>query len=132
IRSGVIAVKGEYNFDIAGDAPAIKIDVHDTTAPTLNLRPRQGTTDYVVLGKVEVRETKVDLTKRAVEIGKVSLTGGEVNAWLSPQGQLNLLELTTPAGGAGGKAAEASAPARGAAAPADASASGAGATPPPP
>ncbi len=30
---------------------------------------------------------------------KVSLTGGEVNAWLSAQGQLNLLELTTPAGG---------------------------------
>ena len=105
IRSGTIAVKGEYNFDIAGDAPAIKIDVHDTTVSDLRLRPRQGTTDYVVLGKLDVQETKVDLTKRAVEIGKVSLTGGEVNAWLSPQGQLNLLELTTPAG-AGGKAAE--------------------------
>jgi hypothetical protein len=38
------------------------------------------------------------LAKRAVDIGKVSLDGGEVNAWLSPQGQLNLLELTTPAG----------------------------------
>ncbi|HEX4677414.1 MAG TPA: DUF748 domain-containing protein, partial [Steroidobacteraceae bacterium] len=104
IRSGVIAVKGEYNFDIAGDAPAIKIDVHDTTVTDLKLRPRQGTTDYVVLDKLDVQETKVDLNKRAVDIGKVSLTGGEVNAWLSPQGQLNLLELTTPAGGAGGKA----------------------------
>ena len=31
IPSGVIAVKGEYNFDIAGDAPAIKVDVHDTS-----------------------------------------------------------------------------------------------------
>lgn len=98
IRSGVIAVKGEYNFDVAGDAPAIKVDVHDTTVTDLKLRPRQGTTDYVVLGKLDVQETKVDLTKRAVDIGKVSLTGGEVNAWLSPQGQLNLLELTTPAG----------------------------------
>jgi Domain of Unknown Function (DUF748) len=104
IRSGVIAVKGEYNFDIAGDAPTIKVDVHDTTVSDLRLRPRQGTTDYVVLGKLDVQETKVDLTKRAVEIGKVSLTGGEVNAWLSPQGQLNLLELTTPAGAAGASA----------------------------
>jgi hypothetical protein len=114
IRSGTIAVKGEYNFDIAGDAPAIKIDVHDTTVSDLKLRPRQGTTDYVVLGKLDVQETKVDLTKRAVEIGKVSLTGGEVNAWLSPQGQLNLLELTTPAGG---KAAAGAAPTAAGAAP---------------
>jgi hypothetical protein len=99
IPSGVIAVKGEYNFDIAGDAPAIKVDVHDTSITDLKLRPRQGTMDYIVLGKLDVQETQVDLTKHAVEIGKVSLTGGEVNAWLSPQGQLNLLELTTPGGG---------------------------------
>jgi hypothetical protein len=101
IPAGTIAVKGEYNFDIAGDAPAIKVNVHDTTVSDLRLRPRQGTMDYVVLGKLDVQETQVDLTKRAVEIGKISLTGGEVNAWLSAQGQLNLLELTTPAGASG-------------------------------
>jgi Domain of Unknown Function (DUF748) len=98
IPAGTIAVKGEYNFDIAGDAPAIKVNVHDTAVSDLRLRPRQGTMDYVVLGKLDVQETQIDLTKRAVEIGKISLTGGEVNAWLSAQGQLNLLELTTPAG----------------------------------
>ena len=53
IPSGVIGVKGEYNFDVAGDAPSIKVDVHDTTVSDLKLRPRQGTTDYVVLGKLE-------------------------------------------------------------------------------
>jgi hypothetical protein len=96
IPSGVIAVEGEYNFDFSGDAPAIKVDVHDTTVSDLKLRPRNGTTDYIALGKLDVQETQVDLGKRAVEIGKVSLTGGEVNAWVSPQGQLNLLELTMP------------------------------------
>jgi len=137
IRSGTIAVKGEYNFDIAGDAPAIKVDVHDTTVSDLKLRPRQGTTDYVVLGKLDVQETKVDLTKRAVEIGKVSLTGGEVNAWLSPQGQLNLLELTTPAGAAptatGGTSASASTVAQSPGAPSgpSAAAQASTATPPP-
>ena len=94
IPSGVIAVKGEYNFDTVGDAPVIKVDVHDTTVSNLKLRPREGTTDYVVLGKLDVHETQVDVARKAVEIGKVTLTGGEVNAWLSPQGQLNLLELT--------------------------------------
>src|SRR5580698_5711325 len=117
IPAGTIAVKGEYNFDIAGDAPAIKINVHDTTVSDLRLRPRQGTMDYVVLGKLDVQETQVDLTKRAVEIGKISVTGGEVNAWLSAQGQLNLLELTTPAGG-GSSTAAAGAPAPSASAPA--------------
>ena len=142
IPSGVIAVKGEYNFDIAGDAPAIKVDVHDTSVTDLKLRPRQGTMDYIVLGKLDVQETQVDLSKHAVEIGKVSLTGGEVNAWLSPQGQLNLLELTTPGGGstgAGGSpttgAAGASAPPSAAPAPGPAAApsgatAGGSATPP--
>ena len=107
ISSGTVAVKGEYNFDDSGKAPAIEVDVHDTTVADLKLRPRQGTTDYVVLGKLDVQETRVDLAKRAVEIGKVSLTGGEVNAWLSAQGKLNLLELV----GAGGTAQGSSAPA---------------------
>ncbi len=105
IPSGIIAVKGEYNFDIAGDAPAIKVDVHDTSVTDLRLRPRQGTMDYIVLGKLDVQETQVDLAKHAVEVGKVSLTGGEVNAWLSAQGQLNLLELSTPVGAGAGSAA---------------------------
>jgi hypothetical protein len=99
IPSGVIAVKGEYNFDTAGAAPSITVDVHDTIVSDLKLRPAHGATDYVVLGKLDVQETQVDVGKRAVQIGKISLTGGEVNAWLSAQGQLNLLELTTPAGG---------------------------------
>lgn len=98
IPSGVIAVKGEYNFDVAGDAPSVKVTVHETTVSDLKLRPRQGTTDYVVLSKLDVRETEVDLAKRAVEVGKVSLTGGQVTAWWSPQGQLNLLELMPPEG----------------------------------
>ena len=98
IPSGIIGVKGEYNFDDSGEAPTIKVNVHDTTVADLKLRPRQGTTDYVVLGKLDVQETQVDVGKRAVEIGKVSLTGGEVNAWVSAQGKLNLLELVSGQG----------------------------------
>ena len=110
IPSGVIAVKGEYNFDTQGEAPSIKVNVHDTTVSDLKLRPRQGTTDYVVLGKLNVHETQVDVARRAVEIGKVSLTGGAVNAWLSPQGQLNLLELLGPGAAKADAAANMTAP----------------------
>ena len=132
IPSGTVAVKGEYNFDDSGKAPAIEVDVHDTTVADLKLRPRQGTTDYVVLGKLDVQETRVDVAKRAVEIGKVSLTGGEVNAWLSAQGKLNLLELvgagdaskgqsSAAAGSAGSAQVSAGGAAQGASAPASAS-----------
>ena len=130
IPSGVIAVKGEYDFNVAGNTPALKVDVHDTTVSDLKLRPRQGTTDYIALGKLDVRETKVDLAKHAVEVEKVSLTGGEVNAWLSPQGQLNLLELTAKTGATADTSAltGASVPAAGGAvAPAGAADSGAAA-----
>jgi hypothetical protein len=105
IPSGVVAVKGEYHFDTVGDAPAINVDVHETTVSDLKLRPPQGTSDYVVLRKLNVQETHVDVAKRAVQIGKVSLTGGEVNAWLSRQGKLNLLELLEPSGEKAGPAA---------------------------
>ena len=107
IPSGTVAVKGEYHFDDSGEAPVIKVNVHDTTVADLRLRPRQGTTDYVVLGKLDVQETQVDVAKRAVEIGKVSLAGGEVNAWLSAQGKLNLLELAGSGGAASAQASSA-------------------------
>lgn len=111
IPSGVIGIKGEYDFVSAGDAPTIKVDVHDTTLTNLKVRPVRGTLDYVVLGKLDVQETKVDVAQRAVEIGKVSLSGGEINAWLSHDGKLNLLELAAPAAAAApGASAASSAP----------------------
>jgi hypothetical protein len=114
IPTGVVAVKGEYTFNAAG---VIRVDVHDTTVSDLKLRPRQGTTDYVVLTKLDVRETQVDVVKRTVEIGKVMLAGGELNAWLSPQGQLNLLELMgTPSKGGDAQAVASTGPTAAAAA----------------
>ena len=105
IPTGTIAVKGEYSFDDSGTAPAIRVNVHDTTVADLRMRPLQATTDYVVLGKLDVQETQVDVGKHAVEIGKVSLTGGEVNAWVSAKGKLNLLELVGTAVASDGQAA---------------------------
>jgi Domain of Unknown Function (DUF748) len=111
IPSGVIAVRGEYSFDVAGDTPSVKVNVRETSVSDLKLRPRQGTTDYVALNKLDVQDTTVDLAKRSVEVGKVSLTGGQVQAWLSPQGQLNLLELVPSAGMAPAPAAVSAGPA---------------------
>jgi hypothetical protein len=130
IPSGVVAVNGDYTFDVAGESPGIKVSVHDTTVSDLRLRPRQGSTDYVALGKLDIQETQVDVAKRAVEVGKVVLNGGEVKAWLSPQGQLNLLELMGAPSASGGSSTRASgnnsAPA---AALSPAAASGSGAAP---
>ena len=89
----------------------MKVNVHSTTVADLKLRPRQGTTDYVVLSKVDLQETQVDVAKRAVEIGKVMLAGGEVKAWLSPHGELNLFELmAAPAKGGAAPASTAAQP----------------------
>jgi hypothetical protein len=93
IPSGVVAIKGEYTFGMMPEGAAIKVDVQDATVADLRLRPRQATTDYVVLSKLDLQQTEVDVAKRSVEVGKVILNGGEVKAWLSPEGQLNLLEL---------------------------------------
>ena len=59
IPSGIVAIKGEYTFDVAGEAPAIKVNVHNATVSDLKLRPRQGDTDYVVLSKLVCRRLRL-------------------------------------------------------------------------
>jgi hypothetical protein len=95
IDSGVIALSGDYDVSTAAAGPiGVKLNVHSTTVTSLGIKPRGGTSDYIALGRIEVHDTRLDLGRRAVEVAKVQLSGGEIQAWLGEQGRLNLLELT--------------------------------------
>ncbi|MDB6090325.1 MAG: hypothetical protein JWN85_3109 [Gammaproteobacteria bacterium] len=108
---GVIGLKGGYDLDLAGATAGIRINVHDAAVTDLKLRPRQGTADYLTLAKLHIQDTRLDLARHSVEVGKVALTGGDVTTWLSPQGRLNLLELMAPTDGPAVNASAAGAPA---------------------
>jgi uncharacterized protein DUF748 len=93
IDSGVVALSGDYDLSSDPGPLALKVDVHKTTVSGLGLKPAGGSEDYVGLGTLEVDETRVDLGRQAVEVGKVQLAGGDIKVWLSEQGRLNMLDL---------------------------------------
>jgi hypothetical protein len=98
IDSGVIALNGDYDVSAAAAGPIeVKLNVHSTTVTSLGVKPHGADADYVSLGRIDVDDARVDLGRRAVEVAKVQLSGGEVRAWLGEQGGLNLLELVSPA-----------------------------------
>jgi uncharacterized protein DUF748 len=118
IGAGVSALRGEYDLASAADHLGLRLDVHDTTVTSLGLKPRGGADDYISLGRLEIEETRVDLSRHSVEVGKVRLAGGTVNAWLGEQGRLNLLDLIAPAPAEGTAAPETASPGAADAAPA--------------
>jgi len=116
IDSGTIAVKGTYDLTGSGASSGassassgarstagatsgggpirLTVDVHDTSVKGLGLKPKGGAERYVDVASIEVQDTRLDLTRHSVNVAKVLLKGGAIKAWLSEQGQLNLLELT--------------------------------------
>jgi len=100
IASGTIGLKGDYAFGGAAGPRSLTLAVHSTTASGLGVRPRGGGEDYIELKRISVEETRVDLSKRSVNIAKLVLSGGDIKAWLNEARRLNLLELLTPPEGA--------------------------------
>jgi hypothetical protein len=110
IAAGTIGVKGDYEFGGAPGPMTLSLDVHNTTVTGLGIRPKGGPENYIDLARIAVEETRVDLTKHSVNVAKVTLSGGNIKAWLSePDRRLNLLELVTPAPAPGTNTGEASA-----------------------
>jgi hypothetical protein len=93
LDSGLIGIKGEYEFASGGGPLALHVTVHNATVTDLGVRPRGGTQDYVKLDKISVDEARIDLAKHAVDVARVALSGGDVKVWVDEQGRVNLLDL---------------------------------------
>ncbi|MGB9331115.1 MAG: DUF748 domain-containing protein, partial [Steroidobacteraceae bacterium] len=93
LDSGVIGIKGSYGLTSGGGPLAVELVLHNTTVTDLGIKPKAATQDYVKLAKIEVEETRIDLSRHSVDVGKVKLSGGNLQVWMDEQGHLNLLEL---------------------------------------
>ena len=113
VTSGRIALDGAYDFKLHDGVAGLNVDLHTLAVTDLALRPPNGQSDYVLLPRIEIDGTHVDLTRRSVLIDTVKVAGGQVHGWLNENGSFNLAEL-------GGSAAPA--PARAPAVPASAAA----------
>ncbi len=121
IPSGVIAIKGDYDLASDGGALGLKLNVQDTLVTHLGVRANGAVENSIDLARIEVTGTRLDLSRRAVDIAKVALSGGDLKAWLGEQGRLNLLDLVSapPAPGTAAAAATPAAPGTSATAAAD-------------
>ena len=93
MASGVIAIKGDYDLASEGGALALKLNVHNILVTRLGLKPNGAAENCIDLGRIEIADTRLDLSRHSVDIAKVQLSGGDVKAWMSEQGRLNLLDL---------------------------------------
>ncbi len=101
IDSGVIAVKGDYDLASGAGPLGLKLNVRSTAVTNLGLKPNGGAQHYIDLARIEVADTRIDLARHSLDIAKVQLSGGDIKAWLSQAGRLNLLELLTAPPGQG-------------------------------
>jgi hypothetical protein len=93
IDSGVIRIKGDYDLSAGAGPLSLEVNVHDTTVTNLGLKPKAVAANYIELARLEVNETRLSLAKRSVNVAKVTLSGGDIKAWMSEAGRLNLLDL---------------------------------------
>jgi len=101
IAAGTIALKGDYELGGAPGPMSLALNVHNTTVTGLGIRPKGGADNYIDVARIAVEETRCDLTKHAVTVAKVALSGGDIKAWLDDARKLNLLELMAPASAPG-------------------------------
>src|SRR4029077_13181969 len=99
IDSGVIAIRGDYDLASGGGPLGLKLNVRSTAVTNLGLKPNGAAQRYIDVARIEVADARLDLARHSLDIAKVQLSGGDIKAWLSQGGRLNLLELLpAPAG----------------------------------
>jgi len=93
LDSGVLDIKGDYDL-ASGPGPLnLAVNVRSTVLINLGVKPKGGAQNYIDLARLEVDDTRLDLARHAVTVAKVQVSGGDIKAWLSEEGKLNLLEL---------------------------------------
>jgi hypothetical protein len=93
LDSGVIDIKGDYDLASGAGPLNLAVNVRSTVLTNLGVKPKGGAQNYIALARLEVDDTRLDLARHAVTVAKVQLSGGDIKAWLSAEGKLNLLEL---------------------------------------
>lgn len=93
VSDGRVAVDGGYQFAASEAAPSLLVSLATVEIADLKLRPRGGDTDWISLAKLAVNDVRADLTRRTVDLARVTLTDGNVIAQRGADGAVNLLRL---------------------------------------
>jgi hypothetical protein len=113
VSSGLLSLAGGYDFALHDGVAGLKVNLDSLAVTDLAVRPNNGQLDYVLLPRIQIDGTHIDLARRSVLVDAVKVSGGQIHGWLNENGSVNLAEL----GGSKGTATTA-APAPAATAPA--------------
>ena len=98
VSRGIVALQG--SFAVAGPPAgaaspglSMSIEVPRAQVSGLGVRPRGASSDYVSVDRLALGNTHIDLERRILRVGEISLAGADVRASLDRGGRLNLLEL---------------------------------------
>ncbi|MEZ5564685.1 MAG: DUF748 domain-containing protein [Gammaproteobacteria bacterium] len=92
LTSGLASLRGDYRLT----ADDFMVVDGEGSIATLAVRPRGVEVDYISLDKVVASGLKLSVAAQKAEIGELAVDGGRVQAWLSPEGNLNLSALAGP------------------------------------
>lgn len=96
LTSGVLDVSGSYEVALRGAALSLHLDVDQASLKSVSIRPNGATTDPVRAEALIVSGLRLDLSKRAVEIAHIVLSGPDVAAWRDRAGVLSLSAFSPP------------------------------------
>jgi hypothetical protein len=96
LSSGTVGLQASYALR-AGDGPLqLQATVQQLQVQNLALRPIGGDHDLVQLVTLTVSNAQADLVKRRVEIERIAIDGGQIDAALQANGTVNLQALAGP------------------------------------
>ncbi|MGH8203211.1 MAG: DUF748 domain-containing protein, partial [Steroidobacteraceae bacterium] len=98
VTSGVLGFDGDYDFSAGKAGTQIKFNLRELGIDDLGIRRIGEDTDTARFARLTISNLAFDLAKNTLNIEKVLAAGGSVEAWRDADGNLNLVQLTTPAG----------------------------------
>lgn len=96
ITSGAATLRGSYRFADKPSGPDVIVDSGELVISSLAIRDRGETTDYVALDKVTATGLGLSLAEEKAIVGEVTLDGGSIQGWITPEGELKRSGIFDP------------------------------------
>jgi len=96
VTNGTATLRGRYRFADQPAGPDVVVDSGELLVTKLTIRDRGETTDYVDLEKVTATGLGLSLADGKAVVGEVTLDGGSIQGWLTPEGDLKRSGIFDP------------------------------------
>jgi len=96
ITRGAATLRGRYRFADRDSGPDVVVDSGELVITSLAIRDRGEATDYVNLDKITATGLGLSLVDEKAIVGEITLDGGSIQTWLTPEGELKRSGIFDP------------------------------------